>query len=140
MFFNYGTNIKFFGKIQKGRKDIIKNLKNMAWDIFHLQNTFNNLFIIPKNADFIIPFFISYDQRLKDIAPIYKLKSAAFIKNGFNKHLNFLTDLIDPTIKYEYFTAQAYLKRQEKLKDATEVSIIAKLQIEIEKYEKFLGL
>lgn len=140
LFFNYGTNIKFFGKIQKGRKDIIKNLKNMAWDIFHLQNTFNNLFIIPKNADFIIPFFISYDQRLKDIAPIYKLKSAAFIKNGFNKHLNFLTDLIDPTIKYEYFTAQAYLKRQEKLKDATEVSIIAKLQIEIEKYEKFLGL
>ena len=68
------------------------------------------------------------------------MKSAAFIKNGFNKHLNFLTDLIDPTIKYEYFTAQAYLKRQEKLKDATEVSIIAKLQIEIEKYEKFLGL
>ena len=139
LFFNYGTNIKFFGKIRRGRNDIIKNLKNMAWDIFHLQNTFNNLFIIPESVDFIIPFFISYDQRLKDIAPIYKLKSAAFIKNGINKHLNFLTDLIDPTIKHDYFTAQAYLKRQEKLKGATEESIISKLQIEIEKYEKLLS-
>ena len=139
LFFNYGTNIKFFGKIQKGRKDTIKNLKNMAWDIFHLHNTFNNLSIIPEKADFLIPFFITYDQRLKDIAPIYKLKSAAFIKNGFHKHLNFLTDLIDPIIRHEYFTAQAYLKRQEKLKGVTEESIIIKAQSEIEKYEKLLG-
>ena len=50
-----------------------------------------------------------------------------------------MTDLIDPTIKHDYFTAQAYLKRQEKLKGATEESIISKLQIEIEKYEKLLS-
>lgn len=138
LFFIHGTKIKFFGKIQKGRKDIISNLKNMAWDIFHLQNTFNNLSIISDELDFIIPFFITYDQRLKDIAPIYKLKSAAFIKNWHPKILNFLTDLIDPIIKQEYFTAQAYLKRQEQLKGATEESIITKLQSEIEKYEKLL--
>lgn len=139
LFFKYGTDIKFLGKIQKGRKDIVKNLKNMAWDIFHLQNTFNNLSIIPENADFIIPFFITYDQRLKEIAPIYKLKSAAFVKNGYIKHLNFLTDLIDPTIKQAYFNANAYLYRQEKLKGATEKSIINMLQIEIQKIEKHFG-
>lgn len=139
LFFTYGTNIKFFGKIQKGRKDIVKSLKNMAWDIFHLHNTFNNLAFMPENADFIIPFFITYDQRLKDIAPIYKLKSAAFIKNGYKKHLYFLTDLMDPTIKQDYFNANAVLYRKKRLKDATEKSIINKLQIEIEKYEKLLS-
>lgn len=138
LFFKYGTNIKFFGKIQKGRNDIVKNLKNMAWDIFHLQNTFNNLAIVPQEVDFIIPFFITYDQRLKDIAPIYKLKSAAFIKNGFTKHFQFLTDLIEPTIKQDYFNAQAVFERQETVKDLTEELLIAKLKNEIEKYEELL--
>ena len=139
LFFKYGTDIKFFGKIQKGKRDIVQNLKNMAWDIFHLRNTFNNLAIIPPKADFIIPFFITYDQRLKDIVPIYKLKSAAFIKNTSIKHLNFLTDLMSPSIKHDYFTHKAYMERQKWVKDETEQSIIAKLRMEIEKYEKVLG-
>lgn len=139
LFFTHGTRLKFFGKIQKGRNDIIKNLKNMAWDIFHLQYTLGNFIHIPESADFIIPFFVTYDQRLKDISPIYKLKSIAFIRNGFEKHFNFITDLIDPSIKHDYLTAKAYYERQRKLKDATEESIIVKIESEIEKYEKLLS-
>lgn len=138
LFFTHGTNLKFFGKIQKGRKDIIKNLKNMAWDIFHLHCTLSNFVQVPNKADFVIPFFVTYDKRLKDIAIIYKLKAVAFIRNGFEKHCSFITDLIDPTIKHNYFTAKAYSERQEKLKDATEESIIIKIKSEIEKYEKLL--
>lgn len=139
LFFKHGTQIKFFGKIQRGRDDIIENLRNMAWDIFHLNNTFNNIPRIPNEADFIIPFFITYDRRLKEIAPIYKLRSAAFIKNTQIKQLNFLTDLMNPSIKQEYFSVKAYSDRQKVLKGVTEKSIISKLQFEIQKYEKTLG-
>lgn len=139
LFFKYGTKIKFFGKIQKGRNDIVENLRNMAWDIFHLRNTFNNIPMIPHEADFLIPFFISYDQRLKDIVPIYKVKSAAFIKNTDIKHLHFLTDLMDPIMKQEYFTENAYLERSKWIKKETEQSIIAKLRVEIGGYEKKLS-
>ncbi|MCH5155611.1 MAG: hypothetical protein J1F69_03305 [Clostridiales bacterium] len=139
LLFIHGTKITFFGKIQKGRKDIVKNLRNMAWDIFHLNNIFNGMLIPRKGIDFVIPFFITYDRRLKDIAPIYKLKSIAYIPGGFIKHLYFLTDLLDPTIKHNYFTAKAFLDRQSRLKGVTEKILIDKIQIEIDKYEELLS-
>lgn len=139
LLFTNGTKISFFGKIQKGRADIIKNLRNMAWDIFHLNNIFNEVPVKRKRIDFVIPFFITYDRRLKDIAPLYRLKSMAYLPNGFIKHLNFTTDLLDPKIKHDYFTAEPSLYRHNKLKNETERSMISKIQIEIDKYEGMLS-
>ena len=34
-----GEKIRFFGTIQRNRKDILKQIRNMAWDIYHLFNT-----------------------------------------------------------------------------------------------------
>lgn len=139
LFFIYGTKIKFFGKIQSGRNDIIKSLKNMAWDIFHIHNTINNFTIqSDRKVDFTIPYFITYDERLKDIVPIYKIKSIAFIKNGTTKHINYVTDIIDPVIKYKYFTAKPFMERQKMIKNKTEKDLLSIIQFEIEKYEKLL--
>lgn len=139
LLFQYGTKIKFFGKIQKNRNDIISNLQNMAWDIFHLHNTLNNLSQQTTDAaDFTIPFFVTYDRRLHDIIPLYKIKNAAFIKNTTMKHINYLTDIIDPTIKQEYFTAKSFIERHEKVKNLSEVDLIIRIQAEINKYENLL--
>lgn len=139
LLFANGTKLSFFGKIQKNRTDIIKNLRNMAWDIFHLNNIFNGVPVPRNGMDFVIPFFVTYDRRLKDIAPLYKLKSMAYLPNGFIKHLNFSVDLLDPKIRHDYFTDQPSLERHNKLKCETEKTLIHKLQIEIDKYEKILG-
>lgn len=139
LFFMYGTKIKFFGKIQKGRNDLIKSLKNMAWDIFHIQNTLNNIFIQSSSkVEFTIPIFITYDRRLKEILPIYQIKSVAFVKHSTEKHTNYCTDLLDPTISNKYLCAKAFLERQEKTRYESEKSLIKTIDLEINKFEKLL--
>ena len=136
LFFMHGTNIRFFGKIQKGRKDIVQNLKNMAWDIFHIHFTMNNMTIQPSHEiDFTIPFFVTYDERLKDIIPVYKLKSAAYIKHTTSKYFNYILDIIDPIIKHNYFTSQALAERLKLLSNETEISLMNKIQNEIDVLE-----
>ena len=136
LFFMHGTNIRFFGKIQKGRKDIIKNLKNMAWDIFHIHFTMNNMTIqVAPEADFTIPFFVTYDERLKDIIPVYKIRSAAYIKHTTTKYFNYILDIIDPIIKRNYFTSYALSERLNLLKNETEKSLLVKIQKEIDVFE-----
>ena len=142
LYFMYGTKIGFFSKIQKGNKNIIKSLKNMAWDIFHIHNTINNLAIqTNKIIDITVPLFVTYDKRLKDILPIYKLKAAAFIKNSSQKWLNYVTNIIDPIIQNKYFVLQAYENRLNRMKEnnVDEKSLLVLTNSYIESYEqKFL--
>ena len=136
LFFTHGTKIAFFGKIQKGNKNIIASLKNMAWDIFHIQNVLNNINMqFSENIDFIIPYFVTYDKRLKDILPVYQVKAIAFVRNEAKKWPLFETDLIDPIIHAKYFTSHAYIKRQEKLFEKKEEDIIKILDLLIDEYE-----
>jgi len=140
LYFMYGTKISFFVKIQKGSKNIVSNLKNMAWDIFHIHNTINNLARqTDKMIDFTIPFFVTYDKRLKDILPIYKIKAIAFIKNTADKHFNYVTDLMDPIIKNEYFFVDAFQKRHENIKKTYEKLLIEIVDSFIYYYEKNLS-
>ncbi len=139
LFFLYGTKISFFGKIQKGRNDIIQSLKNMAWDIFHIQNVIGNIsFQSDKIIDFSIPFFVTYDRRLKDILGIYKIRGAAFIKGTPFKWIRYVTDLIDPILKQKYFSVLYTQERQKKLVGTTEEELIEKLKTFIFEYEKML--
>lgn len=77
-FFQKGQRYNFFGKIQKGRSDIIQSIKNMAWDLFHLRMLevdcgFKN----HNEANAVIPCFFTYDERLKNIRDCYALKGIA---------------------------------------------------------------
>lgn len=77
-FFQKGQNYNFFGKIQKGRTDIVNSIKNMAWDLFHLRMLEINCAF--KNHDVVnavIPYFFTYDERLKNISECYALKGIA---------------------------------------------------------------
>jgi len=94
-----------------------------------------------KIIDITVPLFVTYDKRLKDILPIYKLKAAAFIKNSSQKWLNYVTNIIDPVIQNEYFVLQAYENRLNRMKEnnVDEKSLLALTNSYIESYEqKFL--
>ena len=140
LFFVYGTKVSFFGKIQKGNKNIIKDIKNMAWDVFHINNTIHNICIQSnKMIDFTMPYFITYDRRLKEILPIYKINSAAFVKGTFDKYIHYQTDLIDPIIKNKYFVLKSFSERMEKIKDKNEKDMLEHLNSLVIYYEGKLG-
>ena len=139
LFFTYGTKLRFFGKIQTGRNDLIKNLKNMAWDIFHINNTINNIAKqTTDHADFTMPFFVTYDQRLREIIPLYKIKAAAFNKATLATHIFYVTDLLDPEIKQQYFTAEALINRRNRISLISHKELLERLEKEINNYELIL--
>lgn len=140
IFFTYGTKMKFFGKIQKNKIDNIKNLKNIAWDIFHIHNTINNVnFQSDGNVNFTIPYFVTYDKRLKEILnAVYKIKSLAFEKGGTQRHIKYSTDILTPEIRMKYFSSEMFLERQHKINGLNELDLIEMIQSEIEKYERIL--
>lgn len=136
LFFMYGTKIGFFGKIQKGRSDIVSNLKNMAWDIFHIRNTISNITKqTDKQIDFTIPYFVTYDKRLKDILNVYKIKSAAFIKGTSLQWFRYVTDLLDPVLKNQYFSVEYRNERLRKINGITEKILIDIINQHINEYE-----
>ncbi len=77
-YFEKGQSCQFFGKIQKGRSDVIVSLKNMACDLFHLRNLVNGCsYKMQNKADAFIPYFFTFDKRLIEIKDCYELKGVA---------------------------------------------------------------
>lgn len=76
IYFDKGHTCGFFGGIYKKDKDIIKTIKNMAWDIFHLRMINEGAgYYTEESADVLIPYFYTYDRRLNDIKSCYNLRA-----------------------------------------------------------------
>lgn len=80
-YFEKGQNFNFFGKVQKGRKDLLEILKNMAWDLYHLR-LLEYECVWPTNlyADIFVPYFYTYDKRLLEARECYKLEALVIDK------------------------------------------------------------
>lgn len=76
IYFDKGHTCGFFGGVYKKDKDIIKTIKNMAWDIFHLRMINEGaIFYTDESADVLIPYFYTYDRRLNDIKLCYSVRA-----------------------------------------------------------------
>lgn len=83
-FFTFGQKIGFFGKIQKNRTDILKTLKNMAWDLWHIRQLEHSLAKRPENlARYFFPALLTFDKDLLAIMDLYSLKSVAYSTNNY---------------------------------------------------------
>ncbi|RJP62545.1 MAG: hypothetical protein C4543_01815 [Ignavibacteriales bacterium] len=72
-------NLTFFGKLQKGMKDIVDIIRNLSWDIFHLRYQEFLLSVKPvKGIDVNLVLFCTLDKRLTEIQEIIKLKAIAY--------------------------------------------------------------
>lgn len=81
-YFDRGQDLKFFGKIQAGRSDLLALLKNMAWDLFHVRQLESGMTMLPDpKARYFFPALLTYDQDLIEIIDLYPLKSIAFTSN-----------------------------------------------------------
>ena len=82
-YFKKDTRLKFFGKVHKGKSNLIKVVRNMAWDLYHIsemEREFTKLAY--EECDYFIPAFLTYDKRLIEIIKLYKLNAIAVSKDG----------------------------------------------------------
>jgi hypothetical protein len=78
LYFTDGNAHGFFGKIHSASKNILEQLKNMAWDLMHLRfMDYSCTMFNSKKGDVLIPYFFTYDRRLQHIRSCYSLKTLA---------------------------------------------------------------
>ena len=78
VYFSKGSNCGFFGKIHKGNKNVLEQLKNMTWDLMHLRfMDYSSMMFDATEGDALIPYFFTYDKRLQDIRECYSLQALA---------------------------------------------------------------
>jgi hypothetical protein len=77
-YFENGTELKFFGKMQKNKNDIFDVLRGMAWDFLHIRHMEENVSIRPETAaDYYFPAFLTFDDRLVKLIDLHPLKACA---------------------------------------------------------------
>ena len=70
-FFERGNQERFFRQIQANGSDFTDKLKNMAWDLSYSRTILQNVSTLarsnPDNADFVAPYFLTFDQPLREL-------------------------------------------------------------------------
>ncbi|MDE6058822.1 MAG: hypothetical protein K2G44_02155 [Clostridia bacterium] len=74
-FFELGNQYRFFKKIQINAKNILKDLKNMAWDVFHLWSLEARCSTEDKGADLLVPYFYCFDKGLLELKECFDLET-----------------------------------------------------------------
>lgn len=116
VYFVKKQNLSFFGKLQKGKKDIVDIIRNLSWDIFHLRYQEFLLSVKPvKGIDVNLVLFCTLDRRLTEIQEIIKLKAIAYnTKTGnyypFYQNESVLKMLSKEEI-HKYFQSEKHFNR-----------------------------
>jgi len=75
-FFERGNQERFFRQIQANGRDFNGKLRNMAWDLSHSRTIFQNVSAIARvdadHADFVAPYFLTFDQSLRELLSGFK--------------------------------------------------------------------
>jgi len=82
-YFQQGQKLTFFGKVQKGRADLLQNLSNMAWDLLHIRHLEEGMTLkISPGARYFFTSLLTFDKRLIEIIDLYPLRSLAYKTGG----------------------------------------------------------
>ncbi|PKM18507.1 MAG: hypothetical protein CVV11_14460 [Gammaproteobacteria bacterium HGW-Gammaproteobacteria-15] len=130
-YFERGQNLTFFGKVQKGKKDLFSVVQGMAWDMWHIRQMEKNLTIRPSSeARYFFPSFLTCDKRLVEIIELYPLKACAyddrdlipmpFFDGDWLASLSSSKDFIEGLYSI-YFSDKAVLSRNKRRDEATNV-------------------
>lgn len=87
-FYTKSNQYKFFKKIQKNAKNIIKDLKNMAWDVFHLWMLETECSSVDDGYDLLVPYFYCFDGGLLELKECFDLETI-FVNKKTNERICF---------------------------------------------------
>lgn len=78
-YFERRQQLAFFGKVQARKQDLIEQLQNMTWDLWHVRSMENALVLKPSaHARFFFPALLTFDKGLIEVIDLYPLKACAF--------------------------------------------------------------
>lgn len=78
-YFERSQSMRFFSKAQKSRKDLLKILRNMAWDLTHIRRMELCMAAGGRSgARYFFPALLTFDKGLIEVLDLYPLKALAF--------------------------------------------------------------
>lgn len=131
-FFSYGAKYRFFSRIQKNSTNILKSLKNMAWDVYHLWSLEAQCSVIEFGADLLIPYFYCFDKGLLEVKECFDLDAMFICKSTgericfYHKH-SYPIELIE-----SYLDIEKEEERRKKFNKDNIMAMIDWLEFEIE--------
>ncbi|MBA2656402.1 MAG: hypothetical protein H0U70_05385 [Tatlockia sp.] len=115
-FFKQGTKLKFFGKIQNNNLNILRDIRNMAWDFFHIRQLEETLTIkFNKKTRYFFPSLLTFDKKFNQIIEICPLKVCAYF-DGVHQPMPFYDDnAINNFLNASYEINERYFSNNAKL-------------------------
>lgn len=72
-FLSAPNKIRFFGPLSGVKKELLKALRGMAWDISHVR-TLETMSTATNMGSFFIPFFVSFDERFSELIKLNQIQ------------------------------------------------------------------
>ncbi len=141
-YFKNGQKLRFFGKIQKGNNNLVRDIRNMAWDLYHISDLERRMsdFNEDYNEKFYLPAFLTFDKRLIEITELYSLNAIAFSKKGELLPAVNIDRLINSisiqNIFGKYFSEEFKVIRRINMGNVDIDQIIKRLEYQIEEISK----
>lgn len=81
-FFERGTDLRFFSKVQKGRKGLLETLNNMAWDLQITRTQELVMCSYIEKGIYLLPYFLTFDRGLVEVLDLYPVTACLFGPDG----------------------------------------------------------
>ena len=133
-----GKQLGFFDKIQTNTYDLLYNIKNMAWYLYHIFDIERRVRDWTyKKDNFFIPSFLTIDKRFIEIIKSYSIKGIAFSEDkGLIVPLCNFTELIsslDDSYKFEKFFSKKFIEERRQINGISNIDLIIE-ELEKEAY------
>lgn len=138
------NNLRFFNKIKGDNYDnITNNVKNMSWDLI-LYRAFEKSYTqkISEGGDFFIPFFLTFDNGLRGIFDINRIKFLIFFEKKYPMQTFMEWNEKNESATYfneYYYTDSAILNRQIRSNELIGDNFPLYIKRKIEQTEEKLG-
>ena len=89
------------------------------------------------HGSIVIPYFITFDNRLNDILGLYQIDAYAHINNTTEMHYKYHTNLLNENNRQKFFSPKYFFARNQLRPD--DETLLNLIETEISIYEKKLG-
>lgn len=82
IFFDKKGSLSFFNKIQINNANLLEDIENMTWDLFHLRTMEIHFRIPSPYSKCHMSYFLTLDKALIEMSQFYKLSGLAYTVTG----------------------------------------------------------
>jgi hypothetical protein len=131
------ARLSLFNGLQRGANDPLGRAANISWDIYHMTQQPGMMMTSRKEADVLVPLFLTADQDLTEFWRAYPIRSC-WARNGLEhpfcvpaidvKQELSILGKDDPDFSRRFLSAEAHEKRGERLRTTGPPSVRTLIQ------------